>query len=106
MTADFNRRGWLASVGAAALASGLPAAARMPNPQQKSEPKDAYADYFRALGKATKRPVYIKTSGDAPKITPSVELIVDLAKEFPYFGYVKEEHDPVISRMKSLIAQR
>ena len=75
-------------------------------PPTTAESEADYRAYFRALGKATKRPVFIQTSGGAPKITPSVELIVDLAKEFPNFGYVKEEHDPVISRMKSLIAQR
>ena len=36
----------------------------------------------------------------------SVDFIVELAKEFPNFGYVKEEHDPVIARMKALVAQR
>ena len=75
-------------------------------PPTKAKSEDDYRAYFRALGKATKRPIFIQTSGGAPKITPSVELILELSKEFPNFGYVKEEHEPVLERMKSLIAHR
>ena len=34
------------------------------------------------------------------------ELIVDLAREFPHCGYVKEESEPLVDRMKALVAQR
>ena len=75
-------------------------------PPTTAKSEDDYRSYFRALCKATKRPIFIQTSGGAPKITPSVEMIVELSKEFPNFGYVKEEHDPALERMKSLIARR
>ena len=74
-------------------------------PRQAASLKD-YRDYFRALCKMTRRPVFVQTSGGAANVVTSVEFMVDLAREFPNFGYVKEEHDPVIPRMRALIAQR
>jgi dihydrodipicolinate synthase/N-acetylneuraminate lyase len=76
----------------------------MPPTSAKSEAD--YRDYFHALGKATSRPVVVQTSGGAPKLVPSTELIVDLARTLPHFGYVKEESAPVLERMKTLVAQR
>lgn len=62
-----------------------------------------YSVYYRALGKLTKRPVFIQTSGGAKGIDPSVEFLVDLAKEYPNVSYIKEEVAPVNDRMKALI---
>lgn len=75
-------------------------------PPKKAGSLDDYREYFRALCKLTRRPVFLQTSGGAPNVVASVEFIVELAREFPNFGYVKEEHEPVISRMASLVAQR
>lgn len=75
-------------------------------PPKQAKSMDDYRDYFRALCKLTKRPVFIQTSGGAPSIAPSVDMMLGLAREFPNFGYVKEEHDPVIARMKELMAHR
>jgi 4-hydroxy-tetrahydrodipicolinate synthase len=75
-------------------------------PPKKARSLDDYREYFRALCKLTKRPVFVQTSGGAPGVVASVEFIVELAREFPNFGYVKEEHDPVIARMAALVAQR
>jgi len=75
-------------------------------PPKKAKSMDDYRDYFRALCKLTKRPVFIQTSGGAPDLPPSTEMMIGLAREFPNFGYVKEEHDPVVPRMKELIAHR
>jgi dihydrodipicolinate synthase/N-acetylneuraminate lyase len=65
-----------------------------------------YHEYFRALAKATKRPVIVQTTGGARNLPPTTELIVDLAREFPHFGYVKEESAPLIERMKAEIRHR
>jgi 1-pyrroline-4-hydroxy-2-carboxylate deaminase len=65
-----------------------------------------YRAYFRALGGATSRPVVVQTSGGAKDLSPSVELIVELAKEFPHMAYVKEESDPLVQRMRAEIAAR
>ena len=67
---------------------------------------DDYRAYFRALGGATKRPVFVQTSGGARDLFPSVELIVDLAREFPNMAYVKEESEPLVKRMQGEIAAR
>jgi 4-hydroxy-tetrahydrodipicolinate synthase len=67
---------------------------------------DDYREYFRALGKATSRPVIIQTSGGARNLVPTTDLIIDLAREFPHLGYVKEESDPVLERMMAEIKAR
>jgi dihydrodipicolinate synthase/N-acetylneuraminate lyase len=75
-------------------------------PPTKAKSLDDYREYYRALCKLAKRPVFTQTSGGAPGLELSVEFMVDLAREFPNFGYIKEEHDPVIARMRALIAHR
>ena len=67
---------------------------------------DDYRAYFRALAKVTSRPVIVQTTGGAPSLTPPVDLIVDLARELPNFGYVKEESEPLVERMKAEIRHR
>jgi len=67
---------------------------------------DEYGEYFRALGKVTGRPVIIQTTGGAPKLTPPVDFIVALARELPNFGYVKEESEPLIERMRAEMQRR
>ena len=75
-------------------------------PPNNAASQDDYREYYRALCRTTSRPVFIQTSGGTRGMPPSVELIVELAREFPHFGYVKEEHEPVFERMKALAAQR
>jgi 4-hydroxy-tetrahydrodipicolinate synthase len=67
---------------------------------------DEYRAYFRALATATSRPVIIQTTGGAPKLTPPVDLVVELSRDLPNFGYVKEESEPLIERMKAELQQR
>jgi dihydrodipicolinate synthase/N-acetylneuraminate lyase len=67
---------------------------------------DDYRTYFRALAKVTSRPVIVQTTGGAPSLTPPVDLIVELARELPNFGYVKEESEPLVERMKAEIQHR
>jgi 4-hydroxy-tetrahydrodipicolinate synthase len=65
-----------------------------------------YRAYFRALGGATKRPVVLQTSGGARNLVPSTDLIIELAREFPHFGYVKEESEPLADRIRAEVAQK
>jgi len=67
---------------------------------------DDYRAYFEALGDLTRRPVIIQTSGGARDLAPSVELMVALARQRPHLGYVKEESEPLVDRMKALVAAR
>lgn len=75
-------------------------------PPTSGKSQDDYREYFRALGKLTQRPVIIQTSGGARDLAPSVDLIVELAKEFPHLGYVKEESPPLVERMRAEIRNR
>ena len=54
----------------------------------------------------TSRPVFIQTSGGAPDVEPTVEVIVNMASEFPNLGYVKEEREPLHKRMRDLAEHR
>ncbi|HZT30766.1 MAG TPA: dihydrodipicolinate synthase family protein [Bryobacteraceae bacterium] len=72
----------------------------MPPSQAKS--LDDYRAYYHALAGVSKRPFFIQTTGGAKGVTMTVDLLVELANEFPNFGYVKEELEPAIQRMKEL----
>jgi dihydrodipicolinate synthase/N-acetylneuraminate lyase len=67
---------------------------------------DEYREYFRALAHVTSRPVIVQTSGGARDLPPTVDLIVELARDFPHVAYVKEESAPLVERMKAEIKQR
>lgn len=75
-------------------------------PPTEARSLDDFRSYYRALGHATHRPFFIQTTGGAKGIVPEVSLLVELAEEFPHFGYVKEEYAPVIGRMTELAAHR
>jgi len=75
-------------------------------PPTTGAPLEDYRAYFRALASITKRPVIVQTSGGARDLPPTTDLIIELAREFPNFGYVKEESQPVLSRMKAEIQAR
>lgn len=90
----------------AARASALGVAAVIAMPPTSGTSLDDYRSYFRALGKAFSGPTFVQTSGGAKNLSPSVDLIVDLAKEFPHMAYVKEESDPLVPRMQAEVAAR
>jgi 4-hydroxy-tetrahydrodipicolinate synthase len=60
--------------------------------------------YYRALCQTAKRPVFIQTTGGPKGLEPPIDFIVELAREFPTFGYVKEELG--LQRMKDLAKYR
>jgi 4-hydroxy-tetrahydrodipicolinate synthase len=65
-----------------------------------------FRQYYATLAAATKRPLFVQTTGGAKGITPPVEMMVALSREHPNLGYVKEEAIPVIERMKALAQHR
>ena len=77
-------------------------------PPSAEQSMAGYHAYFAALAGVTKRPVIIQTSlYDIPSpLAPSTDLIFQLAREFPNFGFVKEESAPLIARMRVEAAQR
>ncbi len=48
-------------------------------------------DYYAALCDITSRPIFVQTSG-GPEIELTIEFLVELAREFPQCGYMKEEY--------------
>ena len=82
---------------------GAPAIISRPPDSGKTE-EDLF-EYWRALAGVTKCPVIIQTSGGG-KAKPSVKLLIQLAKESEYFGYIKEEVSPIQSRMRELVAAK
>ena len=75
-------------------------------PPTSAATRDDYRRYFRALAGTARRPVILQTSGGARSLVPPVEMIVELAREFPNCGYVKEESAPVLDRMREELRQR
>jgi len=71
-------------------------------PPTEAKSLDDFRDYYRALARATSRPLFIQTTGGAKGVIPTIELLVELANEFPNCGYVKEEQAPVMERMAAL----
>ena len=74
-------------------------------PPDTGKTQDDLRQYWRALAAViTEQPVMIQTTARSGGATPSTELLIELAKEFPNFGYVKEESGPVIPRIRALLA--
>ena len=75
-------------------------------PPSTGRSQQDYREYFRALARTTNRPVIMQTSGGARDLAPSVELMVELAREFPHMAYIKEESNPTVERMLAEVQQR
>src|SRR2546421_671718 len=101
-----TRRQWIAGMGIAGIGSRFTQAAPLaylekahlaePDaiiaiPPTEASSLDDFRDYYRALARATKLPLFIQTTGGAKGVIPTIELLVELANEFPNCGYVKEE---------------
>lgn len=86
----------------------LAPAAIISRPPDSGTTQDDMRQYWRALASVAKRPVIFQTTGGVTYKgpAPSVELLIELAKESPHFGYVKEEASSVIARMRALLAAR
>lgn len=75
-------------------------------PPTEAKTIDDFKEYYRSLAQVTKRPIFVQTSGGARGINPNIEVLVELAREFPNLAYVKEEHAPIIERMIELTKHR
>lgn len=89
-------------------AEKLAPAAFISRPPDSGKTEDDMRQYWHALAAVTKRPVFIQTTGGVgyKGPSPSVELMVELAKTFPNFGYIKEEAGNVIARLQALVAAK
>jgi len=100
-----------ASISASAtVAQAMPIApaAIISRPPDSGRTEDDLRRYWRALGAVAQRPGILQTTGGVAYRgpIPSVPLLIELAQEFPQFGYVKEEAEPVIARTRELLAAR
>ena len=75
-------------------------------PTKKPRRSRITASISTRFANSTRQPVFVQTSGGTPGMVLSIDFMLELAREFPNFGYIKEEHEPVIARMKALIAKR
>lgn len=75
-------------------------------PPSEARSLDECRAYYRALCRSTRLPVFIQTSGAPKGMEPAIPFIVELAREFPNFGYVKEEVEPLVDRMLELKKHR
>jgi len=89
-------------------AEKLAPAAIISRPLDSGKTEDDLRQYWRALAAVVHRPVIIQTSGGTTYKgpAPSVKLLIELARESPYFGYVKEETNPIVPRIKELCAAK
>ena len=86
-------------------AKKLRSVAIISRPPDTGKTQDDLRHYWHALAEIiTDRPVMIQTTARRGGISPSTELLIELAREFPNFGYVKEESGDVIGRTRALLA--
>lgn len=89
-------------------AEKLAPAAIISRPPDLAKSTEDLRQYWRALAAVATRPVILQTTGSngykGP--IPSPQLMVELAGEFPHFGYIKEEAGNVIGRMRESLAAR
>src|ERR1700759_3434244 len=80
----------------------------MPPSAPEAQTEEGFHSYFAALARAVRRPVVLQTNipGMPSAMTPSVELILRLAREFPNLAFVKEESPPLVARMKEEVRHR
>jgi dihydrodipicolinate synthase/N-acetylneuraminate lyase len=86
----------------------LAPAAIISRPPDSGKTEEDMRQYWRALAGVVKRPVIIQTSGGTAYKGPgpSVKLLIELARESPHFGYVKEETAPIVPRIKEMVAAK
>jgi dihydrodipicolinate synthase/N-acetylneuraminate lyase len=89
-------------------AAKLAPAAIISRPPDVGRTEEDLRQYWRALATATKLPVILQTTGGVAYKgpVPSVRLLIELAQEFPHFGYIKEEANPIMARTRELLAAR
>jgi len=86
----------------------LAPAAIISRPPDTGKTEDDLREYWHALARVAQRPVIIQTTGGVSYKgpAPSVELLTELAKDLPQFGYVKEEAKNITARVRALAAAR
>jgi 4-hydroxy-tetrahydrodipicolinate synthase len=61
---------------------------------------DSVRDYYQSLARAVKLPIFIQNSGSPWGPALSTEFVIQLARESPQLGYIKEEVHPASHRLE------
>lgn len=87
-------------------AESLKPEAIISRPPDSGKTEEDLRQYWRALASVAKRPVILQTTGGVAYKgpLPSPKLMIELADEFPHFGYIKEEAGNVLGRMRASVA--
>ena len=64
-----------------------------------------YRRYYAGLAGVTRRPIMIQTQPNLPGVTFDTSFILQLVRQYPNLGYVKEEAEPVFDRIEALVGQ-
>jgi 4-hydroxy-tetrahydrodipicolinate synthase len=61
---------------------------------------DSVRDYYQSLAHAVKLPIFVQNSGSPWGPALSIDFVIQLARESPQLGYIKEEVDPAPHRLE------
>ena len=75
-------------------------------PPEKANTLDGFREYYGALASATDRPIFIQDTGPQKPTPMPVEFIVELGKAHSNLAYIKDEIEPVLTRMRELETHR
>jgi 4-hydroxy-tetrahydrodipicolinate synthase len=75
-------------------------------PPEKGSSLEDYRAYYSTLARATERPIFVQDTGPHNPTHMPVPFIIELANAHPNLGYIKEELNPVLDRMRQLEAKR
>ncbi len=67
---------------------------------------DSVRDYYLSLARAVTLPIFIQNSGGSWGPALSTEFVIQLARESPQLGYIKEEVDPAPHRLEEYVRSR
>ena len=71
-------------------------------PYQIGPTVDEVAEFFRTLARTVPLPIFIQNSGGPQGPAMPIDMMVELAQEYPQVAYIKEEAPPVLERISEL----
>jgi len=71
-------------------------------PYQIKPTEEQVAEFYRTLAQTVSLPIFIQNSGGAQGPAMPVDMMIELAREYPQVSYIKEEARPVLERITEL----
>jgi dihydrodipicolinate synthase/N-acetylneuraminate lyase len=76
-------------------------------PPTEAKSIDEWREYYKTLARSTKRPLFIQNAiAGGSNLKPGIDVLVELAREYPNCAYFKEEIKPEIERQLELARHR